>query len=106
MCYCYGLPAAVAFVGEAVRTIVTTMLCRFQSAPVNAGPENMLFGGVRDRQICGVSCMLSSRLGHGGAPYAASFPLSINPAPQMHVPPLFIGRHISTKLTPSILLVA
>ena len=98
MCYCYGLLAAVACAGVAVRTIATIMLWRFHSAPINARPENMLFGKAREQQTCDVSCMRSSRLGHGGALYAASFPLSINPAPQVHVPPLVVARHVSTKL--------
>ena len=106
MCYCSGLLAAVAFAGEAVRTIATIMLWRFRSAPINARPENVLFGKAREQETCGVSCMPSSMLGHGGAPYAASFPLSINAAPQAHVPPLLVGRHVSTKLTLSVLLVA
>ena len=54
MCYCSSLLAAVAFAGEAVRTIATCKLWRFHSAPINAGPENMLFGGTREQQKCDV----------------------------------------------------
>ena len=52
MCYCYvcWLLLPSYFVGEAVRTIATTMLWRSHSAPINAGPENMLFGGAREQQ--------------------------------------------------------
>ena len=61
MCYCYGLLAAVAIVGEAARIIATTTLWRFHSAPINTSLEHMFFRGVREKRTCGVLSVLKSQ---------------------------------------------